>query len=93
MITVPDNYTLVLSVSFHTRVRIVTYGKYVWGHLAYFLVSVLLNLFSCVDGQNLIWIYCYQDGACVCLKVNNMINNTVKSILSQRSLSHKENTY
>ena len=55
----PDNHTLVLLVSFHIRVRVITYGKNVWRHFAYFLVSVLLYLFSCVDWQNLIWIHCY----------------------------------
>lgn len=37
------------------------------GHFPDLLVGVLADLVGCVDCQQLVWIYCNQYGACICL--------------------------
>lgn len=63
----PDNAALVTVVSLHVEVAVVSYGKDVGRHFTDLLVSVLADLVSCVDRQQLVWIYCNQYGACICL--------------------------
>ena len=63
----PDDDTLILAVSFHVCVGVVTDGKDVWRHFPDLLVSVGLDLLCRVDGQQLVGVDGHQDGACVCL--------------------------
>lgn len=63
----PDNAALVTVVPLHVEVAIVSYGKNVRRHFPDLLVGVLADLVSCVDRQQLVWIYCNQYGACICL--------------------------
>lgn len=63
----PDNAALVTVIPLHIEVAVVSYGKDVRGHFTDLLVGVLADLVSCVDRQQLVWIYCNQYGACICL--------------------------
>ena len=64
----PDNDTLVLLPSFHEVVGIVRNGKNVGWLLSYLLVTVLLDVGSIVDREELVGIDGYQDGAGVGLQ-------------------------
>lgn len=63
----PDNAALVTVVPLHVEVAVVSNGKDVRGHFTDLLVGVLADLVGCVDCQQLVWIYCNQYGACICL--------------------------
>lgn len=65
---IPDDAALVLVVSLHVEVTVVCYGEYVRRQFAYLLVGVEADLVWSVDGQQLVGIYRYQDGACICLQ-------------------------
>ena len=64
----PDNDTLVLLPSFHEVVGIVCNGKNVRWLLSYLPVTVLLDVGSVVDREELVGIDGYQDGAGVGLQ-------------------------
>jgi len=66
----PDNDALVLAIPMHVAISIVTDGKYVWREFTHLMTLVHLYLLGGVDRQNLIWIYCDQDGTSVCLNVH-----------------------
>ena len=65
---VPDDNTLILSITFHVSVAVVTNGKYVWWKLSNFTILVKFYLLSCVNWKNLVWIDRHQDGSSVCLE-------------------------
>lgn len=65
--SLPDNAALVTVVPLHVEVAVVSNGKDVRGHFTDLLVGVLADLVGCVDCQQLVWIYCNQYGACICL--------------------------
>lgn len=65
---IPDNATLVLVVTLHIEVTVVCDGKDVRWHLPYLLVGVEADLVCSIDGQQLIWVHCHQDGPCVRLQ-------------------------
>lgn len=54
----PDNAALVTVVPLHVEVTVVSYGKDVRRHFTDLLVGILADLVSCVDWQQLVWIYC-----------------------------------
>ena len=72
--SLPDNNTLVLFVSLHVIVRIVSDGENVWRQFTDLLFFVQLNLFSSVDRQNLVRIDCHKNRTSVRLEINNTIN-------------------
>lgn len=64
----PDDAALVLVVTLHVEVTVVSDGEYVWRHLPDLLVGVEADLIWGVDGEQLVGIDCDEDRACVCLQ-------------------------
>ena len=57
----PDDDTLVLLIPFHVVVRVVTNGEYVGREFPDLFVSVQLDLFRCVDREDLVRIDSHQN--------------------------------
>lgn len=64
----PNDAALILVVSLHVEVTVVSNGEYVGRHLSNLPVGVEANVVRSVDGKQLVRIYCHQDRACVCLQ-------------------------
>lgn len=64
----PDDTALVPAVAFHVEIAVVGYGEDVGRHLPYLLVGVLADVLRRVDGEQLVGVHGYQDGARVCLQ-------------------------
>lgn len=62
-----DN-ALVLTISLHIRVRIVTNCENVRRQFANFPLFIQFDLIGCINRQNLVWIYSYQNGTGVRLQ-------------------------
>lgn len=59
---------LILAIAFHMRIRIIANCENVWRQFADFALLIKLDLIARIDGQYLIWIDRYQNGAGVCLQ-------------------------
>lgn len=61
----PDDAALALAAAAHVEKAAVCDGKDVRRQLAQSLVGVHLHMLGGVDGQQLVWVDCNQNGACV----------------------------
>lgn len=68
MFFLPDDTALVTVVPLHVEVTIVSDGKNMGRQFTNFLISVVSNLVSCVNGQQLVRVNSHQDRASVCLQ-------------------------
>lgn len=72
----PDDAALVLSVAAHVEIAVVCDGEDVRRQFPQAPVCVHLHVLDGVDGQQLVWVDCNQNGACVCLQTEGDINTT-----------------
>jgi len=63
-----DDHALVPLSPLHEVVGIVCNGKDVWGLLPNLFVFVAVDVGLVVDGKELVWVDCHQNGAGECLK-------------------------
>ena len=78
----PDDDTLVLLIPFHVVVWVVTNGEYVGREFPDLFVSVLLDLFRCVDREDLVRVDSHQNWSSVCLIKIKEINTILYFIAS-----------
>ena len=62
-------------VSLHVVVGVVGDSEDVRWQLPDLLVSVQLDLFGCVDREDLVGVDGHENRPCVCLKINSILHN------------------
>lgn len=67
--SLPDYTALVTVIPLHVKVTVVGDGKDMRRHFTYLLVSIEADLITCVDGQKLVRVDSHEDGASVCLHI------------------------
>lgn len=83
----PDDAALVLVVTLHVEVTVVSDGEYVWRHLPDLFVGVEADLIWGVDGEQLVGIDCDEDRACVCLRGERHKDKTFETARTRLSSS------
>jgi hypothetical protein len=86
----PDNDTLVLRVPLHVVVSVVRYSEYVRRQFTDLFVTIQLNLFGGVDGKDLVWIDCHQNGPSVRLQNTNMCNRLLNAYICALNLKNMD---
>lgn len=79
----PDNTALVLPDAAHVEIAVVCDGEDMRRHFTQAPVCVHLHLLDGVDGQQLVWVDRYQNGACVCLQTEEPINHHTAAQLTR----------
>lgn len=91
--SLPDDAALVLVVSLHVEVTVVSDGKYVRRHLADLPVGVEADLVGSVNRQQLVGIDRHEDRACVRLQQHHKSRGSDVKSRNQASLSSSKTEY